>query len=81
MEFAKFYETNGQIDDARLIFEKGTQVSYIKVDDLATVWCEWAEMEIRNENYEEALKLMHRATVLPSRKVAYHDENETVQAR
>lgn len=24
---------------------------------------------------------MHRATVLPSRKVAYHDENETVQAR
>lgn len=38
-------------------------------------------MEIRHENYEQALKLMHRATVMPSRKVAYHDENETVQAR
>lgn len=24
---------------------------------------------------------MHRATVMPSRKVAYHDENETVQMR
>ncbi|KRT78854.1 Tetratricopeptide repeat-containing protein [Oryctes borbonicus] len=81
VEFAKFYENNGQVDDARLIFEKATQVPYVKVDDLATVWCEWAEMEIRNENYEDALKLMQRATVLPARKVAYHDEKETVQAR
>ncbi|KAI4466192.1 pre-mrna splicing factor [Holotrichia oblita] len=81
VEFAKFYENNGQVDDARLIFEKATQVPYVKVDDLATVWCEWAEMEIRNENYDGALKLMQRATVLPARKVAYHDEKETVQAR
>lgn len=81
VEFAKFYEKNEQVEDARLIFEKATQVSFIKVEDLANVWCEWAEMEIRNENYDEALKLMHRATVLPSRKVAYHDDKETVQAR
>lgn len=79
--FAKFYESNDQIDDARLIFEKATQVNYAKVDDLASVWCEWAEMEIKHENYEEALKLMQRATVLPSRKVAYHDDKETVQMR
>lgn len=81
VEFAKFYEKNGQIGDARLIFEKATQVPFVKVEDLASVWCEWAEMEIRNENYEEALKLMQKATVLPSRKVAYHDDKETVQAR
>lgn len=79
--FAKFYESNDQIDDARLIFEKATQVNYAKVDDLASVWCEWTEMEIKHENYEEALKLMQRATVLPSRKVAYHDDKETVQMR
>ncbi|XP_072936956.1 pre-mRNA-splicing factor syf1 homolog [Epargyreus clarus] len=79
--FAKFYESNDQIEDARLIFEKATQVSFVKVDDLASVWCEWAEMEIKHENYEEALKLMQKATVLPSRKVAYHDDNETVQMR
>lgn len=81
VEFAKFYETNGQVEDARLIFEKATQVLFVKVEDLANVWCEWAEMEIRNENYDDALKLMHQATVLPSRKVAYHDDKETVQAR
>ncbi|XP_063242429.1 pre-mRNA-splicing factor syf1 homolog isoform X1 [Bacillus rossius redtenbacheri] len=79
--FAKFYEENGQIDDARLVFEKATLVPYVKVEDLASVWCEWAEMEIRHENYEEALKLMQKATVMPARKVAYHDETETVQMR
>lgn len=81
VEFAKFYESNNQIEDGRLVFEKATQVSYIKVEDLATVWCEWAEMEIRNENYDAALKLMTKATVMPSRKVAYHDEKESVQSR
>ncbi|XP_061389841.1 pre-mRNA-splicing factor syf1 homolog [Musca vetustissima] len=81
VEFAKFYESNGQVDDARVVFERATEVEYVKVDDLASVWCEWAEMEIRQENFEEALKLMQRATVMPKRKVAYHDDTETVQMR
>ena len=81
VEFAKFYEKNGQIEDARLIFEKASQVQFAKVEDLAAIWCERAEMEIRNENYEEALKLMQSATAMPARKVAYHDDKETVQAR
>jgi pre-mRNA-splicing factor SYF1 len=34
-----------------------------------------------DRNYDGALKLMQRATVMPARKVAYHDETETVQAR
>lgn len=49
VNFAKFYEKNDQIEDARLIFEKATQVAFTKVDDLASIWCEWAEMEIRHE--------------------------------
>ncbi|XP_065332050.1 pre-mRNA-splicing factor syf1 homolog [Cloeon dipterum] len=79
--FAKFYDSNGQLEDARLVFEKGTLVAYLKVDDLASVWCAWAEMELQHDNYEAALKLMHRATVPPPRKVAYHDDTETVQNR
>lgn len=81
VEFAKFYEQNDQIEDARIVFERATQVEFAKVDDLAAVWCEWAEMEIRKENYEDALKLMYKATILPKNKVAYQDESETVQAR
>ena len=48
VEFGKFYEENSQIVDARVVFEKATHVPYTKVDDLASVWCEWAEMEIRH---------------------------------
>lgn len=81
VEFAKFYENANQIEDAGLIFSKAVQVEYKHVDDLASVWCEWGEMELRHDNSEEALKLMQKATTPPPRKVAYHDETETVQAR
>lgn len=47
--FAKFYEERKQYEEAALIFEKATKVPYAKVDELASVWCEWAEMEIRRE--------------------------------
>jgi pre-mRNA-splicing factor SYF1 len=56
VNFAKFYEEGGtagqaqpDLDSARKILEKGTQVNFKTVEDLAEVWCEWAEMEIRHE--------------------------------
>ena len=49
IEFAKFYEKHDQLDDARVVFEKAVVVSYVKVEDLSHVWCEYAEMEIRHE--------------------------------
>jgi pre-mRNA-splicing factor SYF1 len=47
--FAKYYESNGQLNDARTIFEQSLKVPFSKVDDLATIWCEYAEMELRHE--------------------------------
>lgn len=60
--FAKFYEEGGSKDpetgeprnepnlkEARKILEKATKVPFKTVDELAEVWCEWAEMELRNE--------------------------------
>ncbi|GAB0087733.1 Pre-mRNA-splicing factor syf1 homolog [Sergentomyia squamirostris] len=81
VEFAKFYEANDQLEDARVVLEKATHVEYMKVDDLASVWCEWAEMEIRQEHYDRALAIMHRATAMPKKRAAYHDEKEPVQLR
>ena len=56
VNFAKFYEEGGttgeaeaDLDNARKILEKATKVNFKNVDDLAEVWCEWAEMEIRHE--------------------------------
>ncbi|KIH48550.1 hypothetical protein ANCDUO_21380 [Ancylostoma duodenale] len=39
----------GQPEKARSIFEKATQIAYAKVDELAMVWCEYAEMELRHK--------------------------------
>lgn len=38
-------------------------------------------MEIRNSHYTDALKLMHRVTTPPARKINYHDDAEQVQTR
>lgn len=61
VNFAKFYEDGGSpsadgepssepdLDQARKILDKATKVPFKAVDELAEVWCEWAEMELRNE--------------------------------
>lgn len=62
VNFGKFYEEGGSkdpetddprnepdLEQARKIFEKATKVPFKSVDELAEVWCEWAEMELRNE--------------------------------
>ncbi|VTJ81555.1 Hypothetical predicted protein [Marmota monax] len=79
--FAKFYEDNGQLDDARIILEKATKVNFKQVDDLASVWCQCGELELRHENYDEALRLLRKATALPARRAEYFDGSEPVQNR
>ncbi|ORX37936.1 hypothetical protein BD324DRAFT_600369 [Kockovaella imperatae] len=94
VNFAKFYEEGGSKDEngeprnepdleqARQIYEKGTKVPFKSVDELAEVWCEWAEMELRNENYDEAVRLMQRATTIPKNtKIDYYDDSLSPQQR
>ncbi|KAK9126813.1 hypothetical protein Scep_015659 [Stephania cephalantha] len=82
--FAKLYEDHKDVVNARVIFEKAVQVNYKAVDNLASLWCEWAEMELRHKNFRGALELMRRATAEPSvevkRRVAA-DGNEPVQIK
>ncbi|CAM8921514.1 unnamed protein product [Rhodiola kirilowii] len=82
--FAKLYEAHNDISNARVIFDKAVQVNYKAVDNLASVWCEWAEMEWRHKNFNGALELMRRATAEPSvevkRRVAA-DGSEPVQIK
>lgn len=56
INFAKFYEeggvkgeAEGDLESARKVLEKATKVNFKAVEDLAEIWCEWAEMEIRHE--------------------------------
>ncbi|KII63012.1 Pre-mRNA-splicing factor SYF1 [Thelohanellus kitauei] len=82
-EFAKFYESNGQLAEARAIFEKGVLSPFKQVEDLANLWCDYAEMELRKGDHEIALRVLRRGTSVPSKKIKvdYHDERDTAQSR
>ncbi|GAB2271605.1 hypothetical protein Dimus_006436 [Dionaea muscipula] len=64
--FAKLYENHKDLDNARVIFDRAVQVNFKTVDHLASIWCEWAEMELRHKKFDKALALMQWATAVPS---------------
>lgn len=67
--FAKLYEQHNDLANARVILDKAVQVNYKTVDNLASIWCEWAELELKHKNFKGALELMRRATAEPSVEV------------
>ncbi|EFJ51030.1 hypothetical protein VOLCADRAFT_103670 [Volvox carteri f. nagariensis] len=74
--FAKFYERHGDVPNARIIFQKATEARYKYVDDLAQVWCEWVEMELRHSNFKRALDLVKRVLTPPPRPARMTQEEE-----
>ncbi|KAB8073975.1 hypothetical protein BDV29DRAFT_174403 [Aspergillus leporis] len=82
VNYAKFYENGGDLDTARVIFEKAVKVPLKSVAELAETWCEWAEMELRSENFDKAVEIMAKATQAPKRStVDYFDESLSPQQR
>ncbi|NXH40474.1 SYF1 factor, partial [Dicaeum eximium] len=79
--FARFYEDNGQLDDARSILSRATRVRFRRVEDLAAVWCEFGELELRHQRHQEALRVLRKATALPAKRAEYFDSSEPVQNR
>ncbi|CCG81209.1 putative DNA repair and transcription protein [Taphrina deformans PYCC 5710] len=80
--FSRFYEDHGDLNSARKILEKATKVVYRSVNELADLYCEWAEMELRNEAFDRAVLIMKNATQCPKRStVSYFDDSLTPQAR
>ena len=58
--FAEYYETRGDAANARVILAKAVDVDYRTVDDLASVYCWWAEMELRHDCHDAALDVARR---------------------
>ncbi|KAJ1033951.1 hypothetical protein NDA16_000159 [Ustilago loliicola] len=76
-------EVEGDLESARKIFEKAVTSPFRRVDDLAEIWCEWAEMELRHSNYDEAIRIMARSVAPPrnTKGVQYHDDTLPPQTR
>ncbi|CDW87965.1 pre-mrna-splicing factor syf1-like [Stylonychia lemnae] len=62
ISFAHFYEQNDDdLENANLILHKASQLNYKSYDELANIYCCWAEMQLRHKNYESALLVMQQA--------------------
>ena len=82
LNYAKFYEEGGDLPTARIILDKAVKVPYKSVAELAETWVGWAEMELRNENFDRAVEIMATATRAPKRStVDYFDETLSPQQR
>ncbi|KAJ5893528.1 hypothetical protein N7495_005219 [Penicillium taxi] len=82
VNYAKLYENGGDLGTARVIFEKAVKVPFKTITELAETWCEWAEMELRAENFDQAVAIMTKATAAPKKStVDYFDETLTPQQR
>ncbi|KAJ5719446.1 hypothetical protein N7493_007901 [Penicillium malachiteum] len=82
INYAKFYENGGELATARVIFEKAVKVPFKSVAELAETWCEWAEMELRAEDFDQAVGIMAKATQAPKKStVDYFDETLSPQQR
>lgn len=66
LSFARYYENSNDLENARVILSKATEVNFKSVDELANVWCAWGEMEIKYQHYEEALSVMQQAVMEPT---------------
>lgn len=53
-----------------------SQARYRYVEDLAAVWGEWVEMELRHKNYRQALELAQRCVTVPLRPQRFSAEQE-----
>lgn len=69
LAFAQFYEKCGDIENARVVFERASTVEFRSVDELAQVWCSWGEMELRAGNHDRALGVLQQAVVEPSSSI------------
>jgi pre-mRNA-splicing factor SYF1 len=67
--FAKMYEKHSRLDTAEDTFKRATQVNYKEVDHLASIWCDWAEMKLCQNNFDKAIELMRQAIADPSIEV------------
>jgi pre-mRNA-splicing factor SYF1 len=49
IEFAKHYEKHFKYSEAEKVFTNSVKTEYKNIDELGNLYCEWAEMKLRNK--------------------------------
>jgi pre-mRNA-splicing factor SYF1 len=69
------------MENARIIMLKATEVNYKNIDELANVWVAWGKMELKHENFDQALSVMRQAVTEPEVSIAKRKEKASRQGR
>ena len=81
VSFARLYEAHTRLDDARAVLDRALMANYRTPADLAHVYCEYAEMELRAKQYQRARSLLQRATASPDAAMAQAEASAAAAAR
>eukprot|EP00033_Pygsuia_biforma_P000714 GCRY01000836.1.p1 GENE.GCRY01000836.1~~GCRY01000836.1.p1 ORF type:complete len:905 (-),score=281.88 GCRY01000836.1:88-2802(-) len=85
INFAKFYEKHEDLSSARQVMKAAINAknSCKTVDEMANLACEWAEMELRNKAFDEALGVMRYCTLQPKAALpkSYKDSSVPIRDR
>eukprot|EP00054_Salpingoeca_dolichothecata_P022979 m.151894 g.151894 ORF g.151894 m.151894 type:complete len:1145 (-) comp24526_c1_seq1:392-3826(-) len=68
IKFSQMYIDEDEPDEARTIMNRAVRSDFINVDELASVWCHFANMEVELGESGRALKVLKRATAVPPHK-------------
>lgn len=74
VRFAEFYESYDELKNANLIYHKASQLQYKSIEEVAYIYCSWAEMHIRSNNIDSALQIMNYACNKPKSKLKSKDD-------
>ena len=58
ISYANFYEENNDIKKANEIYYKGCNLNFKNTEENVNMWCLWCEMNIRQNKYEDAYKII-----------------------
>ncbi|KAI0559674.1 Pre-mRNA-splicing factor SYF1 [Gracilaria domingensis] len=69
LAFARYYEDANDLKSARSVLEKAVEnpEAFRRAEDLAAVWCEYAEMELRCSEPTKAIDVLRRAVAVPEK--------------
>ncbi|KAG3109486.1 Pre-mRNA-splicing factor [Phytophthora idaei] len=81
IRFAKYYDEHGDLNNARAIFKKAVDVEFRNPQELAAVYCEWAEVELRHENFDQALEIVRGACAIPASRTIRLRKQQSLTAK
>lgn len=66
LAWARLYEQQDDWKNASVVMQKAIMVAYRSTEELANVYCGWAEQELRHDQPSEAHRIMQRAVEPPA---------------